>query len=442
MTLKEELGARAVVYTQRQRLTILVFALIGSVFDGASFSIFIYFLHPLSEYFHVSLFEMTLVQSMSYVTGIAGGWAFGFAADRWGRRLGLTLTIGLFSLATLASAFSPSYGVLFALRIVAGLGIGGESGIAAAYLNEAWRSEGRGLVNSFLQGMFILGGLVATFLYQVTSADDGSTAWRWAFGWIGLVAILAMLVRLFMPESKMWLEFRRRQDAGEVAPTRVSTIFAPEIRRATVTMSVLMIFAFWGAYSVITYGPTMWESVYHSSSSRVAIIGYLASTVTFVSYLIWGGASDRFGRRKMMIWGAVVGTAGYVFFAVIIGIGADTVSGSVGLGSLLVFYAYLWMEFGYGYVGVQGSWMAELFPTEIRATASNFAYYFGRGIGAGLVPLATLAIAQTYGGDARAAIAMGAIGTAGVVAVSLFLPESRGKALQLAVGNDESVVAE
>lgn len=114
---------------------------------------------PLAEYFETSVVNITVIQATSYLAGIIGGILFRIIADRKGRRLGLALTVATYSIFTLLSGFASSFSELLAMRIIAGIGIGGESGIAFAYLNEVYHAKNnrRGLFNGALQSMFVFG---------------------------------------------------------------------------------------------------------------------------------------------------------------------------------------------------------------------------------------------------------------------------------------------
>lgn len=413
-------------YSRRERWLVVGFALLGTLFDGLDFAIFTYYLVPLSKYFHVSLVAMTTIQSASYLTGILGGALFGLLADRRGRRYALAATIALYSLGSLASAFSPNYGVLFILRSIAGLGIGGESGVAFAYLNEAWRTtRRRGLLNGFMQSMFIVGGFFAAQLFKST-LPFGADAWRYSFGFIGLVAILAVGVRLFMPESKLWERARREPKAvreGAIGPLK--EMFTGSLLATSVIALLVSTFGFWTAYATVTFGPSLWQQVYKVPPTTVANIGLIASAVTFVSYNFAGWLSDVIGRGNAFRIAAAIGAAGYIVFGILtLGLHV-TISPAVAIGSV-IFYSYLWLEFGYGTSAVQQSWFAELFPTRVRATAMNVTYYVGRAIGAGIFPLAAIAIATNMGLGIPLAMSLGTVGAVGALLLSFMLRETRG----------------
>ncbi|MDA8335768.1 MAG: MFS transporter [Peptococcaceae bacterium] len=405
-------------------LPVLFLAGAGTVFDGANFAILLLFLAPLARYFHTSLLVLAVLQAVSYLAGIAGGLVFGVIADRWGRRAGLTLTVAAYSLFGLASAFSPDFAVLFVLRVLTGLAIGGETGIAYAYLNEARGASRRGAFSGLLQGMFPLGSFLATFLFVATSQRYGAEAWRYAFAYLGGAAVLAALIRFLLPESGTWLEYRRTRETQAAARSELGVLFAPDRRRPTLLLAGLMTFGFLGSTAVTTYAPAVWLTVYRVSVTTIGDLGYLGTLSIFLSFVLFGVLSDAWGRRRAFIVSAAVGTAGYAFYAWLVATGADRVSRAAPLGSA-AFPAYLWMLFAAGYLGVQGVWMAEIFPTGVRATGINLSYYLGRGLGGGLAPLGALALVRALGFDLRWAVVAGLVGTLGAAVFAVFLPETR-----------------
>lgn len=422
-------------YTPGQRRMIFGFSFLGTLLDGADFGIFLLFLAPLAAYFGTSLVNVAVIQASSYLAGIVGGIAFGMIADHWGRRWGLTLTVATYSVFTLLSALAPSFQILLILRIIAGIGIGGESGIAFSYMMEAYPNRGarRGTASGLLQTMFIVGSLFATFLYVQTSAAFGKEAWRGAFAILGIGALLAVAVRLFMPESHVWLAAHNQERgqanraSGEFVKDKnvFAELFHPSFAARTILTMLLMTFAFFGAYAVGTYGSAMWQTTYKLPAPTVGAIGYASSVIAIVAYLTGGVLADIIGRRNAFMVMAAIGTVAYVAFGII----GMSVAGSVNAASPWtspLVLVYLAISLGFGYFGAQGVWLSELFPTRVRSSGQNLAYYVGRAIGAGIAPLAALTIATSLGHDARLAITFGVIGTLGTLIVSLFLPETKG----------------
>jgi MFS family permease len=419
-------------YSSTERKLVFFFAFLGTLFDGADFFIFTYFLTNLSKYFGTSLVNITVIQATSYLAGIIGGIIFGMVADRKGRRTGLALTVAIYSIFTLLSAFAPNFTILLILRIFAGIGIGGESGIAFAYLNEVFHAnkKRRGLFNGALQSMFIFGNLIAAWLFAFTSKQYGVEAWRWAFGFLGLVAILAAFIRIFMPESKLWLASQMNlAKLQKEKSIPMVEIFRGSLGRLTLLTTVMMTFAFFGAYGIITFGPTMWATIYKLTPATVAQIGYAGSILAIIAYVGGGWLSDIIGRKNSFTLTAAIGTVGYLLFLLVGPILNVPVTVAT-LWTSLPFICFVLMQLGYGYFGVQGVWLSELYPTHARTTGLNIVYYVGRAIGAGVAPLLALSIATSMGFDVRMAIAMAVIGTVGSVLLSRFPRETLGKELQ------------
>lgn len=422
-------------YTTRERVIILAFAFLGTVFDGADFAIFLIFMAPLAAYLHVTLVDMAYIQASSYVIGILGGLLFGSLADRRGRRFGLAATVLVYSIFTLLTAFTTSYAELFVIRLLAGIGIGGEAGIAFSYVNEAFPAprDRRGLASGLLQSMFLVGSSVAAWIYATTSAHWGPEAWRWAFGLLGAVAILAAAMRLFMPESRLWLADRARaaREGGEAASSVPAIAMFRRGRALTVVVATLMLgFSFYGAYAVNTYSPAMWQTVYKVPAAMVGKLSGFGTLAGGAAYIIAGALSDALGRRSAYTLMAGIGVVAYALFLLsILGwLGANDPAGPQGWLSPVVI-AFFLTQIGYGYFGVQGVWLSELFPSGMRTTAQNFIYYGGRALGGGAAPVLGLLAARAIGLGTEFAVGFGLVGVLGALILCRFLPESRGRAL-------------
>lgn len=429
-------GENTLSYTSRERSTIFFFAFLGILLDGAQLGIMIYFLSAVASYFNVSITYAAIIQTSSFGIGIIGGSLFGWLSDKRGRRISLTATIALFSIFTLASAFATSFGMLLAFRIIAGIGIGGESGIAFAYLNEAYsvNPKHRGFVGGLLQSMFIVGSFVTIVLYQFTSLHYGANAWRYAQGLLGIGAIVALFARIFMPESKLWLasiEHRNaRKEVGSSLVTKepLLEIFSRRWIKLTVLTSLLMLFAF-GIYIEADYTVTMWLTIYKLSINQVTEIGYTMSLISFLAYILGGHLADVIGRKRTFVLFSIVDLVGYAIFWLYAPF-SKPVDLSATVWSSPVLYSILILSAGLGMFGAWGSWLGELFPTHLRATGENVAYYIGRGISGGILPIAALTLALAYGLDVRFAMGLGIMVPIGVLAIAPFLRETRGTILE------------
>jgi MFS family permease len=211
--------------------------------------------------------------------------------------------------------------------------------------------------------------------------------------------------------------------------------------RVTVRLAALTTCTFFAAYAVETYAPTALLTVYRLPAAAVGALAFLGLAVIFAAYLCFGGLSDRWGRRASVIGATAFGGVGFLLYAGLLASGADLGAhpGRLPAGTLT---AVLWMLAAAGPLGVQGAWSAELFPTEVRATAVNVAYYVGRGLGGGLAPLGALALAQYLGGDLRLAMVLGLLGLLVALPLALRIPETRGEPLLLTVGGPSAVIPE
>jgi SHS family lactate transporter-like MFS transporter len=418
-------------YTRAQRTAIVVLAFAGTVLDGADFTVFLFFMAPLAAHLHVSLVALSGIQASSYLIGIIGGIAFGRFADRRGRRLGLFATILVFSVFTVATATVDSYALLFVMRVLAGIGIGGESGIAFAYVNEAFpgRDQRRGLASGLLQSMFLVGAWVAAWIYRIT-AGIGEDAWRWAFASLGIAGLICAAATFFMPESRLWRErmLAAPDASGSSHNAGLRALLSGPLGKRTLIACALLATSFYGSYAVYTYGPAMWQSVYHLSPSQVGNIGMVSAVLGALSYITGGFLADAIGRRRAYMATALLGVVAYAVFAVALFVTRGSDGGEHTL--WIVLPAYFLLQMGYGYFGVQGVWLSELFPTEVRTTAQNAVYYIGRAVGAGGAPIVGLLLARHLGLNVAAAVAFGAVGAIGAAILCRFLPETRGMELQ------------
>lgn len=421
--------------TTSARRRIVASATLGTLFDGADFAIFLIFLVPIATYFDVPVLAVILINATSYVVGIAGGILFGLLADRKGRRVALSAAIATFSVFTLASAFAPTIWWLLVLRVLAGIGIGGESGVAFALINEVLpsRRSRRGALSGAVQTMFIFGNFLAFAIFSLTTTHWGTEAWRWAFALLGIGGFLSFAVRYWMPESPQWLAAQRVRSEARVEESSMAVlreILAPPLRTRAVRCSLLMATAFFGAYAIISFAPSMWLKSYGLPAGVVAQLGYAGSAAAILGYVINGVLSDYIGRRRSFVLFGVLGTIAYVLFGLTTVTGWGTIT-ATSYWTSPVLLVFLLAELGYGYHGSQGVWLSEMYPTRVRATAQNLVYYIGRAIGAGLAPVVALWVAQRLGGDFRLAITFGVIGAAGTALMALTLPETKGSDLTL-----------
>jgi SHS family lactate transporter-like MFS transporter len=417
MTPQTGLSAAAVTaasaYTPRQRRLILSFAIIGALIESMELNLLSFPLRDLAGSFGVTNQAVVGVITLQSLASIAGGFVFGWLADRRGRRLTYVMFTALYSVSAIVGGFITDFGAFTATRVIAGLAMGGAFGVIFAMFAESWRSPKRGLMGSVLQGMFIAGTLITQLVLYLTISTLGSdSGWRTGFVGIGVGCLLiATAAWIWLPESKVW-------EAARSAPA-VAADGAPRVRpdaaliRGGLFLTVCTTGVFAASYSYITFAPTFLREVAGADLTTSTLVLTLGTLLGIASYVVAGALSDRVGRRKATLGAGVVGVLGFGAFALL-------ASGS----PMLAIVALMGPAIGYAGFGVLGTWISEYYPTRFRAFGSGATYYVARGIGSGLFPLAALAIA---GGDLRIALALGGVGAVVGLLGCLFVPDTANK---------------
>jgi len=320
-----------------------------------------------------------------------GGWLFGHLADRYGRRLSLTVSVLMMCFGSLIIALTPTYATigfaapaLLALaRIIEGLSLGGEYGASATYLSEVADPEHRGFYSSF-QYVTLIGGqltaiLVLLLLQNVFLTHEQLVAWGWRIPFIigaGL-AVTAMFMRRHMQETEF---FEAAQKSGIKRQSSLRGLLKyPREVAIVVGLTAGGTAAF---YTFTTYMQTFVRQT--AGFSDITTTYVIAGSLIFASILqpIYGLISDRIGRKPMLIFFGVCGT---VFTVPLLTTLASTKSPWMAF--LLISAAWLFVA---GYTSINAVVKAELFPTSIRATGVAVPYALTVSIFGGTAPAIAL----------------------------------------------------
>lgn len=389
-------------------------AFFGWMLDGFDFTILTFVLADIQRSFTVDNALAGALGTVTLMFRLIGGAAAGTAADRWGRKLPLVLSIVWFSLFTVLSGFSTSYAVLFACRALFGIGMGGEWAAGMPLALEHLPDRLRGAAAGILQGAwawgYVLSALVFQTLYPVLRGQMDE-AWRAMF-WIGAIpAVLVLWIRSNVSESPIWLA-AQRQGAGAAGRTpRVSLtrIFHRDLIGTTIHCSLLA-----ACFMVSYYSVTFWYATLLRERGLNTLTFVIALNVGgIIGSAFWGGASQgRLGRRGAVTCAAALGVLFSPLYLM------STHSGVMLVGALLV---------GFGAHGMWGafpSYITERFPSDVRGAGAGFCYHAGALIGS----FTSYAIGHlvdtgwTYATAMTAAIAV----SGAAVAVTIWLgPETR-----------------
>jgi SHS family lactate transporter-like MFS transporter len=388
---------------------------LGWTLDAFDFTMFLLIMVPISKEFGVPLTSVAFVLSVTLWLRLVGAVGSGWLADRIGRRTPLMLSILLYSLCNFAAGFSPTFTVLFIFRGLLGLGMGGEWPAGAALAMESWPARSRGFMSGILQGSWSLGFLVASLIYGLLFNTIG---WRGML-WIGIVpALIVVYVRFFVKEPAVWAENRRRQNVeSRQVHAPLFSIFKRAVLGNTLTACWWMISGFIVYYSINALFATHLQKDLGLTPGLVATPVAIANGLAFLAMGFWGHLADRIGRRWSMIIPAAI--------AVLV---APTYLLTHDVTFIIVGFSVQGL-FGQAIYGQNPSYLAERFPTEVRATAGAFCYHIGAFV-AGFIPLILTYIASGYGVGFGTSMLIGTVfgGVSFILAV-LCGPETKGKVL-------------
>jgi MFS family permease len=356
-----------------------------------------------------------LIGSFTLVTAAAGGIVFGLAADRYGRTRALIGSILIYSVFTGACGFAQTAWHLVLFRALLGIGMGGEWASGAALVSETWPAEHRGKALGIVQSSWAVGYAAAALVTQVVLPYWG---WRGVF-FIGVLPALATAwVLRRVEEPAVWRESRRAVPAGRAARGTLADIFKGPLLRLTIfvtAMNACTLYAYWAF--------TQWVPAYLELSPAQGGLGLGAyKTILIVAmnvgmwfgYVTFGLISDSVGRKRTYVTYVVAAAALVMAYA--------SMRTPLALLALSPFVGF----FGAGYFSGFGAVTAEIYPTEIRASAQGFTYNLGRVVSAA-APWTVGTLARSHGFTAAFATASVAFLLAAVAWI--WIPETKGRRL-------------
>jgi MFS family permease len=355
------------------------------------------------------------------------GWGLAFlwgpVGDKFGRVRTLMLTIVWYSVFTFMSAFVTSVWQLAILRLLAGIGIGGEWAMGGTFVAEEWPEERRKLG----AGLMHTGYYVGIFLAALANYLIGSRyGWRAMFIVGGVPALFLAWIRHGVIEPAAWKKKESVVRSWEVWRP-FATLFSPGLRRRTILNSLFMLASICGLWAGTVYVPAaitaLAETGGHVGPQAAQLASWgvmLVSFATILGCLAMPWLAERFGRRGalafffalMMVFIAV--TFGKVFY--------------LGASALPWFFVCLFfLGLGGANFAVYTLWLPEQYPTECRASAFAFSTSFARFGGAGITFLVGASV--RHFGSLGTPVAMTAIAFALGLLLIPFGAETRGKTL-------------
>jgi SHS family lactate transporter-like MFS transporter len=388
-------------------------AFFGWMLDGFDFTILTFVLADIQRSFTVDNALAGALGTVTLMFRLVGGAAAGTAADRWGRKLPLVLSILWFSLFTVLSGFSTSYAMLFAFRALFGIGMGGEWAAGMPLALEHLPDRLRGPAAGILQGAWAWGYIASALAFQTIYPllrERTMEPWRPMF-WLGAApALMVLWIRANVSESPIWLA-GHAQDRRSKPSVSLARIFSRDLLGTTIHCSLLA-----AGFMVSYYSVTYWYATFLQGRGLNTLPFVISLNVGgIIGSAFWGGVSEgRLGRRGAVTCAAALG----VLVSPLYLLSGDT--RILLTGALLV---------GFGAHGMWGafpSYISERFPSDVRGAGAGFCYHAGALAGS----FASLGIGYLVDSGWTLPLAMTtSIAMSGMV-VSLLIwlgPETRGR---------------
>jgi len=343
----------------------------------------------------VRLWQITPAQigwliATGYLGQFVGALVFGGLAERYGRVRSVAGATALMSVMSIACALSGNFAALVTLRLIQGIGVGGEMPVAAVYINELSKAHGRGRFFLLYELIFPIGLMMTG---QIGAVLVPTLGWQVMFLIGGIPGLVVTLLLLRLPESPRWLISKGRlADADAVIreieasaeprtaelrtaepriPDPLSLIparGARELLSPAYRARTAIVWTLWAAAYFITNGlnnwmPTLYGSVYHLNLAQALRAGTLTNVAQVVVLLGCAFAIDRVGRRRWTV-------AGFAAGALLLGMLGTFAAHSVVSVIVLV-------TISYGIVGSVNAvlylYTPEIYPTRMRAIATGAA---------------------------------------------------------------------
>ncbi|HTT11720.1 MAG TPA: MFS transporter [Burkholderiaceae bacterium] len=330
-----------------------------------------------------------------------GAFVFGWLGDRVGRKYTFLLTLSGMALGTGAIGLIPTFEqigllaaiILFVLRMIQGLCLGGQYGGAITYVAEHVEDKRRGYYTGWLQTSPTLGIVVSLIVIIVTRGylgNDEFNAWGWRIPFLFsfLLVFIAFYVRRQFAESPIYAEIKAKAQTSK-NPWK-EAFLSSNIKFVLIATIIVL------GQGVVWYSGQFWALYYLQQVAKVDnlttswIVG-IGLVIGTPSLIFFGALSDKIGRKPVILGGMFL--AAVTYYPLYAWLGSVTQPGNINMPIAILIVAIMVCYVGMVY-GPIGAFLAEFFPGRIRYTSVSVPYHIGNGWGGGLVPLITTAAYQ------------------------------------------------
>jgi MFS family permease len=383
---------------------VIIAASLGNVIEWYDFYIFGSLAAVLSVKFFdkghsvAALLSTIALFTAGFLIRPLGAFLFGWLGDRVGRKYTFLITLTGMGLGTGAIGLIPTFEsiglaaafLLFALRMVQGLCLGGEYGGAITYVAEHVPDERRGYYTGWLQTSPTLGIVVSLAVIIAVRSYFGDQvfdqwAWRIPFLLSFLLVGIAIYIRLQLQETPIFQEIKAR---GQMARNPWKEAFLTANVKFVLIACVVVI-----GEGVVWYSGQFWALYFLQQVSKVdplttAYIVGAALLIASPTLILFGWLSDLIGRKPVILGGFLL--AAVTYYPLYSWLGTVTQPGQINY-PVAVFIIFILVSYVGMVYGPIGAFLAEYFPSRIRYTSVSVPYHIGNGWGGGLVPFITSA---------------------------------------------------
>ncbi len=330
--------------------------------------------------FNIDLATGGLISSITNIGMLMGGIIFGVLADKYGRVKVFTYTVILFAIGTALTGVATSIEQVYVYRFIAGLGAGGEYGIGMALVAEAWPKNKQGRASSYVSVGAQYGVILAALLSAIILPTLG---WRALF-FVGLLPVIfAFIVRKNLDESPEWVASQNKQNNKQEKGKLAQLFASPRITMTTLSLILMATVQIAGYNGLMIWLPSMLQKSQGLSVSSSALWTISTAVGMIIGMLTFGRFMDRFGAK--CTFGIFLLASACAVFLYSFATGAVAIL----LGGAVVGFFSNGMFAGYGAL------ISSFYPVQIRSTATNTIFNFGRAIG-GFSPIFVGYILQSY----------------------------------------------